>query len=174
MHMTRPWSESPTSCTAYAGLDALSQQGLKASLSRMFTPAMSCTCLSPLASAHLQVSAHTLPPPRKSLLSAGQWHAQLCPRAVPAPCGLHLVACNLHARAMFYLDLYSQSLAHHGYLNILAELVGVTPEFPKQPWNCFLETQLCPSLSKPLTLTTDLLKRSSSMVIWNFTDVSLC
>lgn len=73
------------------------------------------------------------------------------PSSVPGhfqpPRGLHLVASNLHARAVLYLDMDFWSLAHHGCLNMLAALVGVIPGFPRDHWHCFLDVQLCPEAS---------------------------
>ena len=142
-HKAKPRSESPTSSTACTGMDALSQRSICKPSSPECSPLLHLASASAqLASAHLRVSGHTAFPLENPAVFRSV--AQLCPRALPAPCGFHLVAHNLHARVMFYLDLYSQGLVHCGYLNTLAELVGVTPELPKQYWNCFLKMQLCP------------------------------
>lgn len=139
MHMAKPRSESPTSSTACTGMDAPSQRGICKPSSLECSPLLHLAPASAqLASTHLWVSGHTASPLKTPAVS----------RSVPCPAlsqgtsrtlWFSFGCSKLVCKGYVLLRSYSQCLTHCGYLNILAALVGVTPEFPKQYWNCFLE-----------------------------------
>lgn len=108
------------------------------------------TCLAPASFTHPQVSIYT-PPPLKSppyLYPGGL----ACPKALMGLTWLLLILARKtlsspRIKAMLYLSLYPQYLAHSGCSNILAELGNKILEL----LFCFLERQPLSSLDKPLS-----------------------